>query len=310
MTSPLVIEKLSLVAPLGVCFHDAATGERISDGLNVSVYPATIRAAKNRMSAFPNRSGVYVLQKAYGLENFANGEGDAEFWENNLPQKLYVVEVFDTERRFQPFRFTVELPVRGIYKWENIPPVSPNKTLSSIPLYSTPTRKVLGGMAVIRAELQQIDGVPASWAVLEARFDGNLVARGIADRDGRIALIFPALSPQSNPFVSPPATATRISLAEQKWLLDLTIKYEPNIFRTSPPVLSGDGEEETFPDLRLVLAQAEGTLWADAGQTEEYETAELYFGKELILRSRAAQLLSPPDTETVYSSVLFVSPAV
>jgi hypothetical protein len=311
MISPPVIETLSLAAPLGVCFHDSATGERISDGLNVSVSPATARARKNRMSAFPNRSGVYVLQKAYGLENFANGEGNEEFWNNFPPQKLYAVEVFDTERRFQPFRFTVELPVRGLYKWENIPPVSPNKSLSSIPLYSAPTRKVLGGMAVVRAELQQIDGIPASWAVLEARFGGNLVARGIADRDGKIALIFPALSPQSNPVVSPPATATRISLAEQKWLLDLTIKYEPNIFQTSPPVLSGSDEEETFPDLRLVLAQAEGMLWADAGQTEEYETAELYFGKELILRSRAAQILSPmPVTEPAYSSVLFVSPAV
>jgi hypothetical protein len=323
MTLSQVIETLSLVAPLGLCFHDAATGERISDGLNVSVYPETKSVRKNRTSAFPNRAGVYVLHRAYGLENFPNGTGDAEFWQDNPPQKSYIVEVSDTENRFQSFQFTVELPVRGIYQWENLPVASPTKKLSSIPLYSAPTRKVFGGISVIRAELRespanaspnlpaQTDAQlkPVSFAVLEARFDGDLIARGIAGKDGKIALLFPALSPQSNPLVSPPATATRVSLAEQQWLLDLTIKYEPNIFQTSPPNLS-ESDEEVFPDLRLVLAQGTGTIWADAGKTEEYTTATLYLGRELILRSRA-EILSPmPDEATADSSFLFVSPAI
>jgi hypothetical protein len=309
MTSPLVIETFSIVAPLGLCFHDTATGERVNDGLNISVYPETKNARKNRTSAFPNRSGVYVLHKAYGLENFPYGKGDAEFWQNNPPHRMYVVEVFDAERRFQPFQFTVALPVRGIYKWENIPVVSPVKNLSSIPLYSAPSRKVFGGMSVMRAHLRQTDNVPASWAVLEARFDGNLIARGIADREGKIALIFPSLSPQNNPFASPPATATSIPLADQQWLLDLTIKYEPRIFQSSPPDLS-ENDEEIFPDLRLGLAQATGKLWADAGKTEEYKTAALHLGKELILRSRAEVLSPMPDAATAESSFLFVSPAV
>jgi hypothetical protein len=317
MTPFPVIEKLSLVAPLGVCFHDAATGERVNDGLKVSVYPANGGAWKKRIFAFPNRVGVYVLHKAPGLTDFSNGAGDARFWQENPPQKFFVVEVFDTERRFQPFQFTAQLPVRGIYKWENIPPLSPpNKSASSIPLYSAPTRKALGGMSVVRAHLRRSNDVPASWAVLEARFGGNLVARGFADRDGQIVLIFPALAPESDPFITPsdsiitpPTTATRISLAEQKWILDLTVKYEPNIFPSAPPSLADDGEE-IFPDLRLVLAQATGKLWADAGQTEEYETATLHLGKELILRSRAEQNLSPTaDASVVNSSFLFVSPA-
>lgn len=323
MTLSPVIETFALVAPLGLCFHDAATGERIGDGLKVSVYPKTKSVKKHRTSALPNRSGVYVLHKAYGLENFPYGKGDDEFWQDNPPQKPYIVEVSDAENRFQSFRFTVDLPVRGIYQWDNAPIVSPAKKLSSIPLYSAPTRKVLGGMSIIRAELRespenvspafppQVDTElkPASFAVLEAHFDGELVARGIADREGRIALIFPSLSPQSNPLVSPPATATRVSLADQLWDLDLTIKYEPNIFQTSPPDLS-ESEDEVFPDLRLVLAQATGTIWADAGKTEEYTTATLYLGRELILRSRA-EILSPmPDEATVDSSFLFVSPAI
>ena len=305
MTSPILIEKLPLVAPLGLCFHDAATGERIADGLKISIYPLTNNARKIRKDALPNRSGVFVLQAAYGLDNFKNGAGDAEFWANNPPQKNYVAEVFDAERRFQPFQLTLELPVKGIYRWENAPPSSPNKTLASIPLYSAPTRKILNAMSVIRAELRQADDVPAAFAVLEARFNGVLAARGIADRDGKIVLIFPALAPQSNPFASPPNGATNVTLAEQQWILDLNVKYQPSIFQTSPPI-AAENADEILPDLRRVLAQSNGKLWADAAQTEELKTVVLRLGKELILRSMA-EIGSPP--EIVNSSFLSVSPA-
>lgn len=301
------IEKFSLVAPLGLCFHDAATGERIFDGLAVSIYSALGTARIKRTEAFPNRSGVYVLHSAEGLGEFSRGAGDAEFWRNNPPQKPFIAEVIDLEQRFQPFRLTLELPVKGIYRWENPPVVSPNKNLSSIPLYSAPTRRSLGGMSVIRAELRESDQQPAAFAVLEARFDGNLIARGIADRDGRIVLMFPALLPPGNPLTSPP-NATREVLADQNWNLDLTLKYEPRIFQTSPP-LSTESEEAALPDLRLALAQQSGTLWSDAEKNDIFSTAVLRFGRESILRSRAAPILSPNPAETVFSSYLFVSPA-
>jgi hypothetical protein len=305
MTSPLLIEKFPLVAPLGLCFHDVATGERIADGLKISIYPLTNNIRKIRKDALPNRSGVYVLQNAYGLENFKNGAGDAEFWANNPPRKTYIAEVSDAERRFQSFQLTLKLPVKGIYRWENAPPSSPNKTLASIPLYSAPTRKITNAMSVVRAELRQSDGTPAAFAVLEARFDNNLVARGIADRDGKIVLIFPTLAPQSNPFASPPTGATNVTLAEQQWILDLNVKYQPSIFQTSPPIVA-EIEGENLPDLRRVLAQSNGKIWTDAAQTEELKTVVLRLGKELILRS-TAEIRSPP--EFVNSSFLSVSPA-
>jgi hypothetical protein len=307
------IEKLTLVAPLGLCFHDAATGERVTDGLSVSVYPARQSVWKKRTEAFPNRSGVYVLHKADGLEEFTRGDGSAEFWASyKNRKKTFIAEVTDNERRFQPFRLEVELPVEGIYRWKNIPPVSPAKDLSSIPLYSAPTRKPLGAAAVIRAELHESKDKPASFAVLEAFFSGSLVARGIADRQGRLVLMFPALSPQNNPFTSPPSDATRVTLADQQWALDLAIKYEPaKVFEissppSSPPV-SGEETEEFLPDLKRVLEQRNGTLWADAAKTESFTTAVLKVGRELVLRSREASNLSPA-VETA-SSYLFVSPA-
>lgn len=304
-----IIERFTIVAPLGVCFHDTATGERVPDGLDVEVYPLNMSIYKNKTTLHPNRFGVYVLQKIKGLEDFSRGGGDDGFWQENPPQKSYILEVSDTQGRFQPFQLTIELPVKGIYKWENLPAVSPNKNLESIPLYSAPTRNNPGGMSVIRAQIREVGGTPASFAVLEARFNGGLIARGIADRDGQIVLMFPALAPQSNPISSPPAASTRITLAEQLWNIDLTVKYQPSIFQTSPPTETENGEEN-LPDLRLVLAQAEGTLWADDGQTEEFTTAVLRTGRELILRSRENSNDSPPASETVISSFLFVSPAV
>ena len=308
MTLQTVIEKLSLVAPLGVCFHDAATGERVSNGLNVAVYPAMQSAGTRRDYAAPNRSGVFVVQKARGLENFGRGAGDADFWNENPPNKIYVVEVFDHERRFLPFRFTAALPVRGIYRWESVPAASPNKTLPSVPLYSAPTRQTAGAMSVVRAELRRADENPASWAVLEAGFNNALIARGIADKNGRVALIFPTPAPANKSLVSPPA-AVRASLSEQKWTLDFTVKYQPSVFQTSPPI-SADANAEFLPDLRLALAQANGALWANDAQTERLTTAVLQAGRELILRSRASGNASPPDSSTVFSSFLLTSPAV
>lgn len=304
MTTLTLIEKLPLVAPLGLCFHDAATGEKVADGLKISVYPLTDNFRKIKTDALPNRSGVFVLQKAYGLENFRNGAGDAEFWANNPPRKTYIAEVFDAENRFQPFSFTLQLPVKGIYGWENTPPLSPNKTAASIPLYSAPTRKVTNAMAVIRAELRRADGKPAAFAVLEARFGGDLIARGIGDREGKIVLIFPTLAPQSNPLASPPTNATNAALAEQRWILDLNVKYQLSIFQSSPPIAE-EIAGENLPDLRRVLTQPSGKIWVDAAQTEELKTVVLRLGKELILRSKA-EVGSPP--EVVSSSFLSVSP--
>jgi len=306
---PQIIESFSLVTPLGLCFHDAATGDRIGDGLSVEVYPVTQNPWKKRTKSVPNRVGVYVLHNAFGLENFPFGIGDADFWQVNTPNTSYIVEVIDELNRFQPFQFTVELPIKGIYQWESIPVSSPSNNLFSIPLYSAPTRLPLAGMSVIRASLFETDEKPASFAVLEARFEGILIARGMADREGRIALMFPSLSPQNNPIVSPPAQATRISLADQKWSLDLTLKYQPNSFVSSPT--NTDLFEETLPILNLALGQANGMLWANAEKTEEFTTAVLQFGKELILRSRRADIISPmPASETVFSSNVYVSPAI
>ena len=79
-------------------------------------------------------------------------------------------------------------------------------------------------MSVIRAEMNNSNGKPAAWAVLEVRLSGKLIARGFADEAGKIALIFPTPAPLNNSLASPPEPSGKIPLAKQKWDLALTLK--------------------------------------------------------------------------------------
>jgi hypothetical protein len=301
------LEIFSHVAPLGLRFHDVANGEPVFDRLKVVANSIDSGEPHLKYTAVPNRSGIFVLLNVRGLEKFKQTEINDEFWQKNPPQKTYQIEVTDSDFRFQPIQFRLKLPVKGIYQWETSPSSPPNKNSISIPLYSSPTRKAASGMSVIRAEMHNPNGKPVAWAVLEARLAGKLIARGFADEKGKIALIFPTPAPLNNSLASPPEPAGKIPLAKQKWDLALTVKYSPATLLTSP-IQSKDSE---LPDLRLLLAQSSGKLWADESQTNELKTATLNFNKELILRSSRAGILSPmPDSVSDYSSFLIVTPAV
>jgi hypothetical protein len=304
-----LIERLTLVAPLGVRFHDTASGVFVGDGLEVSVYRAG--APANRASARANRTGVYVLHHAPGLLDFERGAGDADFWRSAPPPQPFVVEVEDGQRRFQPFRFTAGLPARGILEWARPFGTSPPSAGGSIPLYSSPVRPVPAGMAVLRAELWDASlDAPAAWAVLEAYLEGQLLARGVADEEGRIALIFPYPTPrpfgESSPpgAVSSPPAAKGPPLTEQVWPLTVRAMYAPRRPATSPP--EPFATEPALPDLHETLAQPPAQLWADGARTRPLGEISLQYGRELVLKSRD-DMPSPPSTQP---SVLFITPAV
>lgn len=306
---PQVIERFSLVALLGLRFRDVVTGAIIGDGLRVTAYP---QGQPHRgVRAVPNRSGVYVLNSAPGLTMYARGQGDAEFRDASPPQKNFTVEVLDEERRFQPFQIIAQIrPERGLFKWPTSFDASPSLLSESVPLYSSPTRIVPGGMSVIRAELwDRVANQPASWAVLEARLNNLLLARGIADGEGKIALIFPNPAPQSAPLSSPPVIGGA-ALTEQVWEIALRARYAPPPALASPPQPVRDAP--ALPDLRDTLTQPIAMLWADAEGVEELTEVSLRYGEELVLRSRAAHTLSPPSPPSppTRSSALLVSPAV
>ncbi|MDX6269639.1 MAG: hypothetical protein QOD28_862 [Acidobacteriota bacterium] len=300
-----VLERMTLVAPLGLRFHDAATGERVGDGLSVTVYRANNSA--QRVRAYANRSGTYVLHHAPGLREFEHGAGDDEFWNNLPPPQTFVVEVIDEERRFQPFSFEAELPApRGLFNWLSpAEPSSPASAQQSIPLYSAPARGIQSGMAVIRADLWNAQAnAPAAWAIVEARLDGQLHARGLSDRRGSIALIFPYPKPTDSPLASPvasPPVNKNVPLLEQTWELTLTAGYAPTDDAAA-------AKPASLPDLRAALDQLNAPpakLWTDFGGAIELMSVTLRYGQELILKSQDSITVSPPAPQ----SVLFITPA-
>lgn len=306
MTSVQALERLTIVAPLGLRFRDQLTGSFIGDGLDVCLYEPNKPSIK--VHAFANRSGVYVVHHVPGLLDFEHGGGDDDFWNNPPPKTSFVVTVTDAERRFQPFQFAADLPARGFLSWMSPLGASPPGAVLSIPLFSSPVRSVPGGMAVLRADLWDAAGnVPAAWAVLEAYTNNRLAARGIADDQGRIALIFPHPAPRpfaiSSPPVGSPPEPTGPALTAQVWPITLRALYEP----MGPlPLLQGEfGPEPELPDLRVMLSQREAALWADPERTELLGEVALSYGRELIVKSRPSISLSPPARQ----SVLFITPA-
>lgn len=304
-------DRLTMVAPLGLRFHDASTGRVVGDDLVVWAYPVERPTARSQ--AIANRKGVYVLHHGYGLRRREHGDGSRSYWDNpDPPNKEFVIEVTDGLRRFQPFQLTASVPAEGIFQWDGSLE-SPPSERSAIPLFSTPMRTVPSGMAVVRADLWDTStNGPAGWAVIEVLTAGKFLGRGIADDAGRIAVIFPyptplrfaPASPPASPPVSPPV-ATSPPLTEQVWPLELRALYTPARPVLSPPDFFDAGT--VLPDLRFTLSQPAATLWADAEQTEILEETNLRFGRELILKSTTSPA-SP--LSTTRDSVLFITPAV
>ena len=310
-----LLERVVHVAPFGVRFRDAVTGRQVAAGLSVEAYPlaAALGRARpedeifGRRRAFANRSGTQVLMSVPGMRGFElNFDGEEE-WEASPPGSAqYVFEVEDRAGRYLPFSFEARLPHRGLFVWEEnpLPPESPPWPADGVPLFSAPARVPPAGMAALRAELWDAAAkAPAAHAVLEARFKGRLLGRGVADEGGRVALVFPypppARLPQSSPPDSPPLGSIP-PLTQQEWSVDLAARYGPV---GSPPP-----HRPRFPDLLTVLSQGPATLWRDAAQTEPLTAAALGYGRECFVRTEAASpVLSP--VEGAPRAALFVTPA-
>ncbi len=123
---------------------------------------------------------------------------------------------------------------------------------------------------------------PAAWAVLEARLEGQPPVRGLANEQGRIALIFPYPEPAPALVTSPPGSppgGARRPLSEQTWLIQLQAFYTP---RT--PTLP-------IPHLEDVLNQAPATLLDSLSPLVALSDVSLAFGKELIVKSQSRSTL-------------------
>jgi hypothetical protein len=315
-----LLERVVHVAPFGVRFRDAVTGAQVTDGLIVEAYSKAaalrrLRASdevRGRKRAFANRSGVHVLINVPGLRRFELGEVDEDLWdESPVSAEPLIVEVEDTLRRYLPFSFETRLPFKGLFVWDENPlplesPLAPQAP-DGLPLFSAPARQTPAGMASIHAEMwDETTGGAAAYALLEARFKGLLLGRGMADEEGRIALIVPYPPPAKLPQASPLGASSQGSsaippLTEQEWMIDLTARYGPT---SSPP-----HPAQKFPDIFTVLSQKRAVLWQDAERTEQLTTATLKFGRECFVRTDVESSPAMSPVEGAPRAALFITPA-
>lgn len=277
MTAPeVVLEHLTLVAPLGLRFQDEALGLPVGQGLSVTIAPE--RNPSATIPLFPNRSGVYVLQHGPGLRALEQGAGNDAYWAALPAPRRFVVSVQDLSGRFLPCTLSVEAPTRGVYPWACGALASPLAG-GAVPLFSSITRPAPAGMALVRGELADARSrAPAAWALIEATAPGQPPARGIADAAGRLALPLPYPEPAAAPLGSPLGGngGATVPLGQQRWPLRIDVWY--GALGGTPP-----------PDLCRIVLQPPATAWADTSLAQPFPAMALTFGQEVVLRSGDAQ---------------------
>jgi hypothetical protein len=270
-------ERVAITCPLGVRFLDSATNAIIGDDLLIEAYPAANQ--ERRVEAVPNRSGAWAFHGLPGLREFEYSANDDERWTPEPPKRRFVVELIDVQGRFLPSQFALEAPARVLSMGDEFgSPLS--LSMRTVTLFSGPARPVPGGLAVVRAQIFEDGGnTPAAWALVEVSatvLNRTVSAQGVADSEGRLALIFPYPEPANVSLGSPVANGPQL-LSQQTWTL---------IFRAWHTF---DPKPGDFVDLDRVLGLAARTpdnLWDDGSPFIPFTAAELVFGRELIVPVR------------------------
>jgi hypothetical protein len=288
----LKLERVTVTCPLGVRFFDTATNTIVADGLLVEAYPVGNPA--RRVTAVPNRSGVWAFHGLPGLREFEYSADDEKRWTPEPPKRRFVVEVIDSQNRFLPSRFAIDAPARALSVGDEFAsPLVP--ALRTVSLFSSPGRPVPGGFALVRAQLfEDGGGTPAAWTLVEIRIsvlDRTVTAQGIADREGRLALIFPYPEP-GNVSIGSPVGAGPQLLSQQSWTLTFRAWH------------TFDSQPADFVDVDRVLGlavRAPDHLWDYGSPLIPFTGADLVFGRELVVPVRLAGDLRP--------RALFITPA-
>jgi hypothetical protein len=282
----IVIDRVARVTPLGLRFVDEATGRVVAVPLRVTA--GTPADPARSVEAFPNRVGTFVVPRLPGPRDpdIEFGDGSADYWASVAPRPS-VIEVRDPSGQFIPFRVEAPLPVRGLAVPPCLPAASP--PVERIPLFSAPSRPVPPGYGVIRAEVRarfvEADGsvrlAPAAFALLVATVAGA-PARGLADREGCVAILTPF--PEPVPGVaagSPPSSGP--GLWQQEWPVELEAFYHPH------------ARVPEVADLCRALAQPPVPLWEDEDATRPVPQLTLQYGRELVAPALVVSPSGPPS---------------
>ena len=267
-----VIERQTTFTPLGIRFWDPATNSQVSHGLRVRAWPDG--ATGPVREAFRTASGVYAFQGLPGLRMVEYPTNNGGSTSPPVGQR-FVVAVEDQQRRFLPVVMRVDAPFTGIYPTA-LAASPPGEALPGFYLFSAPWRTATA-LAAVRADLvRESSGEPAAFAVLEVDGQESGVWHGIADERGSVAVFFPIPPFQATLGSSPPGP--QAPPQEQQWQVTARVLYEPAHLETPAGA--------DVPDLRTVLTQAGGVVWAAAGGASAVQlNATLSFGQDLTLRT-------------------------
>jgi hypothetical protein len=310
MKDIVALDRITRVAPLGLGFWDSVSNNFVTDGLRVTAIPKISSTYRGKpATALPNRSGIFAFCHLPGLGEAENGVGDHDYWSHPPAPKDFVVSVIDRESRFLPFKFSIQAPTRRAEVWSipspgTIPNIDFPQLQGIIPLFSSPARLIPSGTAVIRASIT-MEGKPAAWAIVEAYSqnvganpdDTSLVARGIANQRGQLALVF-----HYPKFMSMEAGKDALPLTAQKWVISLKVFFSPRRSDTEfsylempyLEILDPETLNRKIPDLGEIAVQAETDLVTPLELPDKNlpaGKAYLKYGTELVFKTRSASEL-------------------
>ncbi|HEX2912447.1 MAG TPA: hypothetical protein VH186_16685 [Chloroflexia bacterium] len=305
--SALTLERLALLSPLGLRFWDMGSNVQVDSGLLVSAWQ--VDRPDVVTEAGLNRAGIYYFPELPGLRQVGQllqarredpDEGNRpDFWErfwNELDQQVlpeYSIAVKDLSGRFLPFFFQTRLPVRNIFELDCLPspvlspPVlsPPGGSLQIVPLFSSPARRVAGGMAVMRGSLVDTGtGQPARYAWIEIRPEGMSSLYGFSDNNGQFLIIFDYPAPKD--FGGDDMTAA-LPLYQHTWTVEIRAFYR----------------RLDSPDICAMAGQNPATLWTEQAQTNPLSQVTLRYGQELVVRTR-----KDDSPTSAFLPVLLISP--
>ena len=278
-----VLERTTHRAPLGLRVWDIATDSHLIDGLEIEVMRGT-RSTR----AFVNRSGIYcALGVPELIKQFELNADDKKAWETE--PLCYQIKVRDPANRFLPFIFDADLPADGLFNWLaqwKSPPQSFKLLTDLIPLFSSVSRPVPNTFAVVRAELREFQTVetkqPAAWSLLTVSVNGIVQGIGLADKEGRVAVLFPY----------PKQLQRTLGSNDFSWNIELTAYYKP--WKEIPEI----------PNLNDLLERLDSprTLFRSTVSGEELPLQQLKYRVPLTARTEITATEKP-------SSFLFVNKA-
>jgi hypothetical protein len=269
-----LLERFSLATPLGIRFWDPVQDVPITDHLGVVAHRDG--GSGRLVSAVQARSGVFVFHGLEGLPNPVLPEESGPA----ADAVEFLVDVTDALGRFHPMRFRVPVPHRGL--WQPVLGGSPARAAGGAFLLSTASRLAPAGTARVRADLwDAVNDRGAAFALVEVQVEGA-VWYGMADREGRVAVLFPYPRPPLAAAVSPPPPQP---ITEAVWELEISVYYDPELGTETAPDEPPEDTAVRGQPLAGIDPNPPTLPPVDESSLPTTIAATLAFGVDLILRS-------------------------